>query len=31
LVDLGLPVTIEALDLALKRCFGQIFPNTYTP
>ncbi len=31
LVDLGLPVTIEDLDLALKRCFGQIFPNTYTP
>ena len=28
LVDLGLPVTIEDLDLALKRCFGQIFPNT---
>jgi len=28
LVDLGLPVTIEDLDLAFKRCFGQIFPNT---
>ena len=30
LVDLGLPITIEDLDLALKRCFGQIFTNTFT-
>jgi lipoyl(octanoyl) transferase len=27
LVDLGLPITMADLDLALKRCFEQNFPN----
>jgi len=27
LVDLGFPITMGDLDLALKRCFEQNFPN----